>query len=100
MHLRPFNGHHCQVPVTDGKGKLSPKVKAWLPFAEELFRVWRVWRAGRKDGCELFVCPEMGPISGAYNIHGLPNSWEDACDSQWSDPQMLECFRHVSPSLS
>src|SRR5205085_225144 len=20
FHLRPFNGHHCQIPVTDGKG--------------------------------------------------------------------------------
>ena len=23
LHLRPFNGHHCQVPVTNGKGKLT-----------------------------------------------------------------------------
>ena len=75
MHLRPFNGQHCQVPVTDGNGKLSPEVKDWLPFAEELFRVWR---AGRQEGRELFVCPEMGPVPGGYNMHSLPNSWEDA----------------------
>jgi len=75
MHLRPFNGHHCQIPVTDGKGKLTPEIKDWQPFAEALFRVWR---AGKQDGRELFVCPEMGPIAGGYNFHSLPNSWEDA----------------------
>src|SRR6202012_834341 len=21
MHFRPFNGHHCQIPVTNGKGE-------------------------------------------------------------------------------
>ena len=26
FHFRPFNGHHCQVPVTDGRGKLSSGV--------------------------------------------------------------------------
>ena len=40
IHLRPFNGHHCQIPVTDGKGKLTPEIKDWIPFAEALFRVW------------------------------------------------------------
>ena len=75
IHLRPFNGHHCQIPVTDGKGKLTPEIKDWVPFAEALFRVWR---QGKQDGRELFVVPEMGPIAGGYNLHSLPNSWEEA----------------------
>jgi hypothetical protein len=75
IHLRPFNGHHCQVPVTDGKGKITQEIKDWLPFVEALFRIWR---KGRQDGRELFVCPEMGPVRGGYNLHSLPNSWEDA----------------------
>jgi hypothetical protein len=75
IHLRPFNGHHCQIPVTDGKGKLTPEIKDWIPFAEALFRVWR---QGKQDGRELFVVPEMGPIAGGYNLHSLPNSWEEA----------------------
>lgn len=75
MHLRPFNGHHCQIPVTDGRGRLTPEIKDWLPFAEALFRVWR---RGKQDGRELFVVPEMGPVAGGYNLHSLPNSWEDA----------------------
>ena len=24
-HMRPFNGHHCQVPVTDGNGNFTPE---------------------------------------------------------------------------
>jgi len=75
IHLRPFNGHHCQVPVTDGKGRLTQEIKDWLPFVEALFRVWR---RGKQEGRELFVCPEMGPIPGGYNLHSLPNSWEEA----------------------
>ena len=75
IHLRPFNGHHCQIPVTDGKGKLTPEILDWLPFAEALFRVWR---AGKQDGRELFVVPELGPVPGGYNLTTLPNSWEDA----------------------
>jgi sugar phosphate isomerase/epimerase len=75
IHLRPFNGHHCQVPVTDGRGRVTQEIKDWLPFVEALFRVWR---RGKQDGRELFVCPEMGPVRSGYNLHSLPSSWEDA----------------------
>ena len=76
FHFRPFNGHHCQVPVTDGKGNLTPEVQDWLPFAEA---VLQCWLAGNKNtDREIFVCPEMGPVPGGYNISTLPNSWEDA----------------------
>lgn len=75
IHLRPFNGHHCQIPVTNGKGKLTPEIKDWLPFAEALFRLWR---QGKQDGRELFVIPEMGPVPGGYNLSLLPKSWDEA----------------------
>jgi hypothetical protein len=76
FHFRPFNGHHCQVPVTDGQGNLTQEVKDWFPFAEA---VLECWLAGNRDnGREIFVCPEMGPIAGGYNLSTLPNSWEDA----------------------
>jgi hypothetical protein len=76
FHFRPFNGHHCQVPVTDGKGTLTQEVKDWFPFAEA---VLKCWLAGNRDnGREIFVCPEMGPVAGGYNLSTLPNSWEDA----------------------
>lgn len=75
LHCRPFNGHHAQVPVTDGKGRLTPEVKDYLVFVEDLFRLWL---KGNQDGREIFVVPEMGPVPGGYNLSTLPNSWEDA----------------------
>jgi hypothetical protein len=75
IHFRPFNGHHCQVPVTDGHGKLSAEVKDWIPFMEDTLALWL---KGKQAGRELFVVPEMGPVRGGYNLAQLPNSWEDA----------------------
>lgn len=77
-HLRPFNGHHCQVPVTH-RGKLTPEVKSYLPFAAAVLDLWR--RAPQNRDRTLFVCPEMGPYAEAgagYNITGLPPAWPDA----------------------
>lgn len=75
MHLRPFNGHHCQIPVTDGHGRITQEIRDWMPFVEALFRVWR---RGRQAGRDLYVCPEMGPVLGGYNLSTLPSSWDDA----------------------
>lgn len=76
FHFRPFNGHHCQVPVTNGSGELTQEFRDWLPFAEA---VLKCWLEGNSDnGREIFVCPEMGPVAGGYNLSTLPNSWEEA----------------------
>ena len=75
FHFRPFNGHHCQVPVT-GKGRgLSPELVQWLPF---LRKTIETWLAVNQDGHVMYACPEMGPVRGGYNLAQLPNSWEDA----------------------
>jgi len=76
FHFRPFNGHHCQVPVTDGKGNLTQEVKDWLPFAEAVLKCWLQGNKGTDR--DIFVCPEMGPVPGGYNLTTLPNSWDDA----------------------
>lgn len=76
FHFRPFNGHHAQVPVTDGKGNLTLEVKQWLPFAEVLLKCW--WEGNKDKDREIFVCPELGPVVSGYNFSTLPNSWEDA----------------------
>jgi hypothetical protein len=75
FHFRPFNGHHCQVPVTDGHGKLSTELKQWLPFLEKTLALWL---KGKQAGREIFIVPEMGPVRSGYNFEQLPNSWEDA----------------------
>ena len=76
FHMRPFNGHHCQIPVTDGKGNLTTEIKEWFPFAEALLKCWL--DGNKNTNREIFVCPEMGPVPGGYNFSTLPNSWEDA----------------------
>jgi hypothetical protein len=75
FHFRPFNGHHCQVPVTNGNGKLSTEFQQWLPVLEKTLALWL---EGNQSGREVFVVPEMGPVRGGYNMAQLPNSWEDA----------------------
>jgi hypothetical protein len=76
FHFRPFNGHHCQVPVTSGDGSLTRELREWLPFVADTFSLWLT--ANRQTEREIFVVPEMGPASSGYNLDGLPNSWEDA----------------------
>jgi sugar phosphate isomerase/epimerase len=76
FHLRPFNGHHAQVPITDAQGNLTQEVKDWLPFAEALLNCWLA--GNRSTGREIFVCPELGPVEGGYALSTFPNSWEDA----------------------
>lgn len=79
-HFRPFNGHHCQVAVTHN-GALTPEIKAYLPFAQAVMRLWKKAPSNRDK--TLFACPEMGPYDGfgsggGYNITGLPPAWPEA----------------------
>jgi hypothetical protein len=75
FHFRPFNGHHCQVPVTDGKGHLTGEFLNYAPFVE---CVMRAWLQGAAEGREMFAVPEMGPLGSGYNLEAFPNSWEEA----------------------
>jgi hypothetical protein len=79
-HLRPFNGHHAQVPVTH-RGRLTPEVKSYLGFVRDLFRLWRAASANARR--TLFACPEMGAYApddsgSGYNITGLRPAWPEA----------------------
>jgi hypothetical protein len=76
FHFRPFNGHHVQVPITDGQGNLTPEVESWLPFAEALLQRWL--DGNRNSGREIFICPELGPVEGGYALSTFPDSWKDA----------------------
>jgi hypothetical protein len=76
FHFRPFNGHHVQIPITtDGKGTLTPEFKDWLPFAEALLQCWL--EGNRNKRREIFICPELGPVTGGYCLSTFPDSWED-----------------------
>ncbi|MCX7887802.1 MAG: xylose isomerase, partial [Verrucomicrobiae bacterium] len=75
MHFRPFNGHHCQVPMTDGRGNLSPEGRHYLEFVDALLACWL---KGARGGEVLYVCPENGPIAHGYGLSCFPNVWDDA----------------------
>ena len=74
LHCRPFNGHHCQIPVTDGRGHLTREFRDYLPFVEAAFACWL---EGPRPHNELWVVPELGPISSGYGITTWPPVWED-----------------------
>ena len=76
FHFRPFNGHHAQVPITDGKGNLTQEFNGWMPFAGEILKCWLAGNSNTSR--EIFICPELGPVTGGYGLSTLPNSWEDA----------------------
>lgn len=73
FHCRPFGSQHCQVPVTNGRGRLTPEFRDYLQFAEDLFTVWLQGPAPRG---ELWVCPEMGTTVG-YHVSTNPPVWPD-----------------------
>ena len=73
FHLRPFNSQHCQVPVTNGRGRLTPEFQDYAGFVEDLFALWL---AGPQPGGELWVCPEMG-MSHGYHLSTHPHAWPE-----------------------
>ncbi len=76
VHLRPFNGHHAQVPATDGRGALTPEFSDYLEFVRTLFGEI-LKSAGRDD--VFYACPENGPVaSGGYGLSCFPDVWRDA----------------------
>ncbi len=73
-HMRPFNGHHCQIPITNGKGGLSPEYREIQPFIRQAFDHWL---SGSRPNNALWVVPELGPFPG-YGLSCFPTVWEDA----------------------
>jgi hypothetical protein len=67
FHFRPFNGRHCQVPVTRGDGSLTQEVNDWLPFVGATMRTWLEGNAGSDH--ILIVVPEMGPVEAVTILH-------------------------------
>lgn len=74
FHLRPFNSQHCQIPVTDGNGRLTPEAGDYFQFVRQLFACWR---EGATDSGELWVCPELG-MSHGYHLSTDRPAWPEA----------------------
>lgn len=86
-HMRPFTAQHCQVPITDGKGGLSPEYEACRPFVREGLKLWL---QGPRPGNELWVVPEIG-TTHEYKLSCFPNIWDDTVvlandiESMWNE---------------
>ena len=72
-HIRPFNGQHCQIPITDGQGNFSPEYLACRPFIQEAIRLWL---QGPRPTNELWIVPEVG-TTVEYKLSCFPNIWND-----------------------
>ena len=72
-HIRPFNGQHCQVPITDGQGNFSPEYLACRPFIKECLKQWL---QGPRPTNELWLVPEVG-TTVEYKLSCFPNIWND-----------------------
>lgn len=74
MHLRPFNGHHCQIPATrDGK-EPAPEYLPWGDYIDAMF----AWVQAHSTETDLVVCPELGNAAPAYGLSCFPDIWVDA----------------------
>jgi hypothetical protein len=62
------------VPVTNGRGQLTPEFDDYLRFVEDLFALWL---SGPQPGGEVWVCPELG-MSHGYHVSVHPHAWPDA----------------------
>ena len=88
FHLRPFNSQHLQIPVTNGKGRLTPEFNDYIKFVEDLFSLWI---RGPRPGGELWVCPELG-MSHGYQVSINPHAWPDAVRAR---SEMVNAWRRA-----
>ena len=75
LHCRPFNGHHCQIALTDSRGRRTPEYRAWLLFARDLFATWI---SAAPASAELWVVVEQGSHLSGYNLSVFNAPWTDA----------------------
>ena len=73
FHLRPFNGHHCQLPALSPNGRRTPEYRDWLGYVAELFAHER----RRRSTKPVTVVVEIGHEAAAYRLSGFPDTWRD-----------------------
>jgi hypothetical protein len=74
FHLRPFNGHHCQVPALTPTGRRTPEYRDWLNYVDGLF----AYEHARPTTEPLLVVVELGNAApGGYRLSGFPDTWRD-----------------------
>ena len=74
FHLRPFNGHHCQIPVLDRHGRRTPEYRDWQVYAAALFTHLHT----ESGDTPVLAVPELGHAAPAYGLTGFGDTWLDA----------------------
>jgi hypothetical protein len=73
FHLRPFNGHHCQIPVLDSSGRNTPEYRDWLVYVRDLF----TYIQNQNSTEPVLVVPELGNAAPAYGLSCFCDTWRD-----------------------
>ncbi|WP_414660630.1 hypothetical protein [Horticoccus sp. 23ND18S-11] len=74
FHLRPFNGHHCQIPVLTAAGRRTPEYRDWLVYSAALLT--HLHREGKTT--PVLAVPELGHAAPAYGLSCHRDTWSDA----------------------
>ena len=74
FHLRPFNGHHCQIPVLDHQGRRTPEYRDWQRYSAELLSYLK----SRDSSIPVLAVPELGNAAPAYGLSCFGDTWRDA----------------------
>lgn len=77
FHLRPFNGHHCQIPVLTPAGRRTPEYLAWRTYAARLFEHLQ----RQPSSAPVWVVPELGHAAPSYGLTGFGTP--GAMSSRW-----------------
>jgi hypothetical protein len=73
FHLRPFNGHHCQLPAVKPNGRRTPEYVQWLDYTGKLLE--HLSAQSTRD--PLMVVPEIGHAAPAYGLSCFGDTWND-----------------------
>ncbi len=74
FHMRPFSGHHCQIPATFDGVKRTPEYEDWSAYAKELITFIKA----EGTATDIHMVPELGNASPAYGLSCFPDIWVDA----------------------
>jgi len=74
FHLRPFNGHHCQIPVLTPTGRRTPEYRDWLDYLNGLFTHLHT----QPTTAPVLAVPELGNAAPAYGLSCFGDTWLDA----------------------
>lgn len=74
FHLRPFNGHHAQLPALTAVGRRTTEYRHWLDYAAALL----AHECARATAEPLPIVVELGHAAPAYRLASFPDTWRDA----------------------